>query len=272
MASKAVANAKVKPEPLDVDLVWQPEIDGELMQLFYLDACWDFASMDKTNMFEVLVKLQGLETLIPAFEERIRHSDEGFRAWKRLHQFEMDAERAQRIQMFVQMVKRDPIDNTTKTIWNDKKWETRYAWIVRQREDLAKIRVNCLKQLALKPSEEAAFFGRQEDRPARIIVHKGKNMEVKAAGRRINAHWNLPIDQRLRIAAGGPGTRFDEFKETFWGPVLGREPRLPESRILLPERVIEVKMESDSEHALADEGDKENIVKVKMEPDDHIAT
>lgn len=271
MAFEAVSATRVKQEKGNADLQWQPELDGVLMQLFYLDGCWDLASVDKTHDLEVLTKLQSLEALIPAFEARINHSDDGFRAWKRLHQFEMEAGRAQFIQMFVKMVRQNLNGEIEKVAWADEKWEIRYAWIVRQREELARIRFDHIKQQGFSP-DEVAFYGRQTDRPSRIIVLKGKKTEVKGASKRINENWCLPIDGRLMNAAGGPGSNYNLFREAFWGRVLGRQPILPESRITGPELVVEVKLEDGKENVslLEVEGDKENVVQVKIEEgDDH---
>ncbi|KAK0392576.1 hypothetical protein NLU13_2071 [Sarocladium strictum] len=258
MASQAApsTSTRIKQEGDTTELYWQPDIDGRLMQLFYLDGCWDMASIDKSFELEVLTKLQSLEALIPAFEARINRSDHGFDAWKRLHQFEMNAGRAQFIQMFVKMVKWDKDGTVKKVLWADQKWEVRYAWIVRQREELARIRFSHLEQLGLFPDHEG-FFGPQVERPSRIRAKKDRKKEIKGGAKRINQKWSVPVDERLMEAAGGPGTR---------------KPILPESRITKPDEVSELKFGSGQEEVpmLGSEADKENTVQVKFEEDDQM--
>jgi hypothetical protein len=236
-------DAVIKTEREPIDLQWEPKVDGELMQLFYLDGCWDLATVDKTSEFEVLTKLQSLEACIPAFENRISHSDEGFNAWRHLHQYEMDAGRAQYMMMFRGLSKGSGRNGTTKVGWSNQKWQLRYAWIVRQREELAKIRYKHLEQQGALLNKEA-FFGRQVDRPSRITVLKANGTVPRGVTQRINEKWHLTLDQRLRDAAGEPD-KFEQLREAFWGRVFGRQPRLPESRLVNPEQMVKVKLESD---------------------------
>lgn len=229
--------------------------------------------MDKKHDFEVLTKLQSLEALIPAFEARINHDDAGFLAWSRLHQFEMEAGRAQLIRMFVKMVRQNLDGEIEKVQWADQKWQIRYAWIVRQREELAKIRFSHLQELGLSPDEKS-FYGQLTDRPSRITVIKGRKKEVRSAAKQIYENWGLPIDERLMKAAGGAGARYDVLRKAFWGEVWGSLPILPESRITSRNELTGVKRERDQGDCsmLEAESDKENVVRVKIEEDDDQAS
>lgn len=133
--------AKVSPEATECEvsaMKWVPVVDCDLMLLFHPDRMsWDLENV--TSEEERLQKLRLLDHYITRFEARIWRSDEGFRAWRELHQAEMNAQRFEaptfpRLQLTAAIV-------SGKYLWDDPQWSGRYAWMVNKRTDFAEQRL-----------------------------------------------------------------------------------------------------------------------------------
>ncbi|KAH8179809.1 hypothetical protein LIA77_01328 [Sarocladium implicatum] len=261
------SSARTSCSGTDHELVWT-ELDFELMRLFYADD-WELAGLDKESPHALSV-LQDLELLITTFEERIGHSDAGFDAWRRLHQAEMNAGKIETANLCVKQ-SYSPRGPT----WDDAKWETRYAWMVHNRQDIANARLSQLKTLGfLHASNVASFWG-----DGKVQLDRLRGPAIKRRIRKskpIGSHWNKSIDALLEMQANRSRLDAAKLKMAFWASRYGKKP--DRFRHLLVDAVhgaedklltIKTEGEDDSFWMIDLDEDKENTVTVKVEKQDH---
>ena len=253
--------------PGDSKLTWS-SFDLELMRLFYADD-WELAGLDKESS-PALSILQDLDLLITSFEARIGHSDAGFDAWRCLHQTEMSAKRVPAATLCIKQCY-----SPKGPIWDDSKWETRYAWMVHNRQDIVNARLSQIKGHGyMLSSSISSFWGDDKVQPDRL---RGPSIKRRIRqAKPIGNQWNKTIDSLLEQHAGRSGVHPEKLKRAFWATRYGKKPE--RFRPMLPVEIGEtaakpagVKMEEDegSIRMTEMEEDKENIVVVKVEQVDH---
>lgn len=145
---------------------------------------WDgLPAFEPANETSLLLEL---DQIIPAFDAYIGHSDEGFRAWVRRHQWAME-------QGYADIPTWPKLYKVAKggIVWQDKKWEDRYAYLIRQRSLIATSRLEFVR--ACDMADTGRFFGTRQDASRQTLpAGRGKPMQLGNL-------WYLPLNALLVI-------------------------------------------------------------------------
>lgn len=180
------------------DVGWS-KLDTCFADIF--DSWPDLPLSSETKWDERAPVLRRLDKDLTFFDAYIGHSDEGFRAWRKLHQTAMEAGIVG-IPGFPKLWDTD--QNTGKCCWNDGLWERRYCHLVQQRE---RITVDRLHEIGLKHGV-ANVFGQPDRSRETINSHRG----IRSMGKL----WHQPLDQILGARAFGWGFDPEYLKILFW--------------------------------------------------------
>lgn len=150
-----------------------------------------------------------LDALIVGFDKHIQHSDAGFAEWRDRHQTAMEVHQSPAI-AYPNLLA-DARGRKKGHTWNNKAWETRYTYLIRQRAHMVEQR---LCEMELKKYAAPRFFSREPEKPPRsvFISQQGKvrkNPQLKC-------NWWWPINQLLRPIAEDLNMPPEELVALFW--------------------------------------------------------
>ncbi|OAA73834.1 annexin A7 [Cordyceps fumosorosea ARSEF 2679] len=177
-----------KPEPF---FPWSEE-DACYTKLF---RAWDNLPIHDASTETGL--LMELDHIISHFDSYIGHSDLGFRSWVKRHQLAMELE-------LVEMPtwpKLYTLQGDEKK-WRDEAWVSRYSFLVRQREIIAKCRLQRMTGCTLE--DKKRFFGLSWAYPRQTL----RTVNTKHPARLRN-RWYEPLEYCLARMAHGSCGRLD---------------------------------------------------------------
>jgi hypothetical protein len=169
---------------------------------------------------DILHFLRHFDKQIVDFEQNMGHSDENIKIWYRRHQHAMDNHLTETPTYPVLKVKAK--HGNSDMVWDDKKWEHRYSYLVEQRMQLIEQR---LKEIDLRPFIPG-FFRNVPEEPRRAVLSTSATKRVR--GRVLACNWWQPIDQLLTSLAIHWAWDPAQLVETFWNskyafPVAGED-------------------------------------------------